>query len=279
MRILLPPSETKHPGGGKSSLALDEFRETALNDARVQVLTALQVLSADRETALRVLKLSEKQSKLLETNDTLFSAPTMPAIERYTGVLFDALSVETLEGQARAWLDDAVFVQSAAFGRISATDLIPSYRLSASSLLPGLSIAGKAATLKQFWQSAHELVDARRELTTGQEFTLDLRSKDYVSLAPIDRSACVGMWVNVVSRGEDGVVRALNHFNKAAKGRLARLLAITRPTVSSATDFLDWARANQVECVQDSDEQLTVVAESVRLEAGQIDLGNTQRNS
>jgi len=48
----------------------------------------------------------------------------------------------------------------------------------------------------------------------------------------------------VVTAGEGGAVRALNHFNKHAKGELVRALAISGARISSADDFTGWADAN-----------------------------------
>ena len=47
--------------------------------------------------------------------------------------------------------------------------------------------------------------------------------------------------MRVVGAGEDGTVRALNHFNKASKGALVRTLAQARPTVRTLRGLLRWA--------------------------------------
>lgn len=279
MRILLPPSETKRLGGGKSSLTLESFREPLLNDARLTVLHALQKLSAHRSEAMRILKLSAKQASWLESNQELFTSPTMPAIERYTGVLYDALAPETLDVAARSWLDATVLVQSAAFGRIAASDRIPNYRLSASNALPHLKIAGRTTPLKKFWQHWHSLVDSADGGVVDHPFTLDLRSQDYVSLAPLPRDEGNAVWVNIVSRGEDGVVRALNHFNKAAKGSLVRLLALTQPQIADVAEFASWAKQRGIEISLVRDGEIEIVAESIRLEAGQPGSGKTRKSS
>lgn len=263
MHILLPPSETKRPGGGESALTLEHFADQRLTKARKSVLAALRRLSLKKREAMRVLKLSEKQVGYLDDNRDLLTAPTLPAIERYDGVLYDAIAIDQMDADARAWLDEHVTIQSALFGQISATDHIPAYRLSASTVLPGLKIAGKTATLKTFWQHAHD-----RTAASASDFVLDLRSKDYVALAPVTDGQ-PSVWVNVVSRAEDGTVRALNHFNKTAKGQLVRLLAETRPIVETVDDLLAWAAREHVECELDAHGQLTLVADSVSVKAGQ----------
>lgn len=265
MRILLPPSETKRSGGGKSVLTLTEFAEPELNPARDAVLTQLAALASKPRAAAKILKLSAKQLDYLEDDMHLRDSPTMPAVERYTGVLYDALDAPSLGSSQREWLNRHVQIQSSLFGRVSATDFIPTYRLSASTALPGLKIARKPCSLKNFWQSAHR--EATRA-TARKHFVLDLRSKDYVSLDPSAGTSGEVNWINIVARAEDGVVRALNHFNKAAKGRLVRRLAESQPEIESRLDFLDWASACGIEFEVESNGSILVVADSVKLEAG-----------
>lgn len=211
MLVLLPPSETKRVGG---SGALDPGAlraADALGAARERVRGALVGLSRDEEAAARALKLGAKNRGELEHNLRLGSSGVMPAIERYTGVLYDALHVGSLDAGARAWIDAHVLVQSALFGLLGAGDPIPAYRLSAGSRLPELG-----APLKRVWGEAHAALE-----WPDAGLVLDLRSKDYAALAP----APAAHVVSVVQRGDDGRVRALNHFNKAAKGDLVRRLA------------------------------------------------------
>jgi hypothetical protein len=51
------------------------------------------------------------------------------------------------------------------------------------------------------------------------------------------------VYVRVVTETDGGVVRALNHFNKHAKGALVRDLANARPRVASRAGFVRWADA------------------------------------
>jgi len=264
MRILLPPSETKRAGGDGAPLNLSGFVEPALNPFRSGVIEALQLLSKDRENAARVLKLSARQLGSIDDNEALSASPTMPAVERYTGVLYDALDAPSLQSRERRWVDQHVFIQSAAFGRIAATDLIPTYRLSASTALPGLTVGEQAVSLKTWWVRAH----AQLPELSPDKFTLDLRSQDYVALAPLLPSGN-NAWVNVAQQDEHGVVRALNHFNKTAKGQLVRLIAQTQPEISNRNDFLDWASSEDVSCTADPTGPITVLADSISLRASQ----------
>lgn len=239
MHVLLPPSETKRHGGTAAFDPEKLAHAAQLGAARLQVRCALEELCRDEEEAARVLKLGIRSRGEIAQNLALDTSGTMPAIDRYTGVLYDALGAGDLNGAARSWLDAHVSVQSALFGLIAASDAIPGYRLSAGSRLPL-----RSGTLKSVWAAAHAAIDWRR-----LGWTLDLRSKDYAALAPLP--AAQGEALAVVQRAPDGEVRALNHFNKAAKGDLVRRLARSGAQIAHADEFQAWASAEGLEVHRD----------------------------
>lgn len=249
MLILLPPSETKREGGAGTLDVSQLHAPHQLGDARGRVRAALESLcapNADEDAAAKALKLGVKNRGELARNRELGTSGVMPAIDRYTGVLYDALDAASLGAEARAWAGSAVRVQSALFGQIAALDLIPAYRLSASTRLPALK-----TTLKKLWAESHSGIESGR-------LVLDLRSKDYVALAPLRPGE--GVALNVAQRAEDGQIKALNHFNKAAKGDLVRRLATTGRSVSSLQGLLDWAAAEELDLTL-RDGVLTLVTE------------------
>lgn len=229
MKILLPPSETKRPGGSGAALDLDALALPELRAQREAVVDALVQLAADPDRSQRVLKLSARQLGDIEANRMLRSAPTMPAVDRYTGVLFDALDAPGLDAAARRWLGQHVLIHSAPFGPIGALDPIPAYRLAAGTSLPGIP------PLRRHW------AEATGAALSDLGFVLDLRSEAYVALGPIP-AATPAAYVRVVT--EAG--RALNHFNKKAKGELVRALAQSRPRGRTMQALLAWAREHGV---------------------------------
>jgi cytoplasmic iron level regulating protein YaaA (DUF328/UPF0246 family) len=224
MKILLPPSETKRQGGTGRPLRLDALALPTLTPQRADVVDALVELSADPEKARRVLKLSERQAGDVEHNRMLRTAPTMAAIDRYTGVLYDALDAGSLDSAARRWLGAHVLIHSAPFGPIGALDGIPAYRLAAGTSLPGIR------PLKRHW------AEATSAALSDSGFVLDLRSESYVALGPV-AGVVPSAYVRVVT--EKG--RALNHFNKKSKGEFVRALATTRPRARTADALIAWA--------------------------------------
>lgn len=241
MHILLPPSETKRPGGAVAANRSALSHEAALGAARAQIRSALDDLMRDHDVAAAALKLGVRSRDELLHNTRLDAGECLPAIERYTGVLFDALDVETLDAAARDWLNTHVSVQSALFGLVSAATPISAYRLSGSTRLPALP-----APLKTVWSDAHRAID-----WSALGWVLDLRSKDYVALAPL--TSAEGAFVEVMQRDADGTVRSLNHFNKAAKGRLVRRLAQQQPHIANAEQMCDWARTQRIEAEVSAD--------------------------
>lgn len=219
MLFLLPPSETKRIGGTQPSIAQVSQTFGALSSQRAELIDRLVKLSANKKKASKILKLSEKMLAELDHNVDLWNAPTMPALQRYDGTLYDAIDYESLSEAAQERAREVILIQSALFGLISAADRIPKYRLSATTVLEKFS-------LREHWSNAHQAVFARLAKSAP---LIDLRSKSYAELAPIPREI-EHYWVDVVTIESDGSARALNHFNKKSKGLLVRaILDANRP--------------------------------------------------
>ncbi|WP_216208672.1 peroxide stress protein YaaA [Amycolatopsis aidingensis] len=222
MLVLLPPSETKAPGGDGPPLDLDALSFSALNPVRAKLADALVDLATDVPASLRALKLSERQRDEVTRNAELWSAPTLPALRRYTGVLYDALDVPGLRRAELAKAGRRLAVASALFGVLRGTDRIPAYRLSGGSALPAVGPLGG------FWRPVLEPV-----LAAEPGLVVDLRSGPYAALARVPGAVTV----RVVSTDAQGRRTTVSHHNKAYKGRLARVLA-TLPREPSTVDSL-----------------------------------------
>jgi cytoplasmic iron level regulating protein YaaA (DUF328/UPF0246 family) len=208
--VLLPPSETKSPGGEGPPLDLAALTAPELTPVRTELAEALVKLADDVPASRAALDLSPKQDDEIARNAELWTSPTRPALERYTGVLYDALDVGSMTRAQRARAARRLAVGSALFGLVAGDDPIPAYRLSAGSALPGLP------TLRALWKPALSPV-----LAGVPGLVVDLRSGSYAALAPVAGAVTV----QVLSERPDGARSVVSHFNKAHKGRLARLLA------------------------------------------------------
>jgi cytoplasmic iron level regulating protein YaaA (DUF328/UPF0246 family) len=242
--VLLPPSETKHPDGGGPALDLGSLSTPELTPVRAQLVDALVRLAADVPAARTALGVSAAKDVEIARNAALTTSPTMPAIERYTGVLYDALDIRSLTRAQRRRAAGRLAVVSALFGVVRGDDAIPAYRLSAGSSLPGLP------SLRSLWKPALAPV-----LGATGELVVDLRSGAYADLAPVPEAVTV----QVLSQRPDGTRAVVSHFNKAHKGRLARLLATTTAEPDTPVRLRALLRRAGLHVEQSGDRQLTLV--------------------
>ena len=248
MLVLLPPSETKREGGDPGSrLELEHLAFPELTAERRTVVRAVADLAQDAEAAARALKLGPRQAAEVERNRVVESSPTMPALLRYTGVLYDPIDAASLDAAQLAFAGRHVAVHSALFGPVSATDPIPAYRLSHDSRVPGVRM------------KAHWAASVRAVLADVPGLVLDLRSEGYAALGPRPGHEDAAV-VRVVARGEDGAVRALNHFNKKAKGELVSALVRGGRDLGSVAELLDWAEGAGIELTRGAPGELVLVA-------------------
>ncbi|WP_306362386.1 peroxide stress protein YaaA [Nocardia sp. CC227C] len=226
MLVLLPPSETKSDGGSGGPLDLDALSLPQLTKVRDRLCTELTALAADPDAARAALGLGKGADAEIARNAALRSSPTRPALDRYTGVLYDALDAASFTKAQRAKAQARVGIGSALFGVVRAGDPIPAYRLSGGSKLPGLP------TLQSVWKEV--LPRALREETDG-ELVVDLRSGTYQQLGRVPGAVTA----TVLTERPDGSRTVVSHFNKHHKGLLARALVLTR---AEPTDVRGLAR-------------------------------------
>ncbi|CAN5816244.1 peroxide stress protein YaaA [soil metagenome] len=234
--VLLPPSETKRGGGDGAPLDLDALSFPTLSPLRTELVDEVVALAADVPASRRALKIAASLDGEIERNAALRRAPTLPAITRYTGVLYDALDFATLSGAAAARARTRLVVGSALFGLLRADDAVPAYRLSAASALP------TGGTLAARWQP---LLVPELTRVAADELIVDLRSGSYMSLGRVPGA----VRVDVVNERPDGTRTVVSHFNKSHKGRLARVLAGSRsePTDAAAVATIARRAGFQVE--------------------------------
>jgi uncharacterized protein len=224
--VLLPPSETKADGGDDSPLDLDRLSFPDLNPIRRKLADTLVELAADVPASITALGLSPNQATEVTRNAALWTTPTMPALRRYTGVLYDALDAKSFTRAALSKANARLAVASALFGVVRAADPIPAYRCSGGSTLPG------TGTLAALWRPTLEPA-----LTTVDDLIVDLRSGTYATLARLPNATVVRVVTEVGGRRTP-----VSHFNKAHKGRLARALATARTEPTTVTGLIRIAR-------------------------------------
>ncbi|MFI6960893.1 peroxide stress protein YaaA [Streptomyces sp. NPDC050149] len=227
MLVLLPPSEGKAASGRGAPLKPESLSLPGLAGARAAVLDGLvELCAADEEKARVVLGLSEGLRGEVAKNLELRTAGARPAGELYTGVLYDALDLASLDTAARRRAGKSLLVFSGLWGAVRVGDRIPPYRCAMGVKLPGLGALGA------FWREP--MAEVMPE-AAGDGLVLDLRSSAYVAAwkpkgAVAERTASVRV---LHSQLVNGVEKrsVVSHFNKATKGRMVRdlLQAGARP--------------------------------------------------
>jgi len=230
--ILLPPSEGKAPGGdgpawSRGSMAVD------LDRSRTKVMTALVAAmrgsEAERSRVLGVKGAALAAATAADRSVRL--SPTMPAIERYTGVLYDALDHRSLPPAARRRLGSSVLIVSGLWGLVAPRDPIPDYKLKMGAQLPGLG------RLSAWWREA--LTAALIERAQGR-LVWDLLPNEHAA-AWTPPGTLPRVTVRFLESTKDGS-RTVSHANKALKGELVRHLVTTPSTTPD--DLRSWRPAS-----------------------------------
>lgn len=214
MRVLLPPSEAKRPGGRGRPLSA-RAPHPLLGDARAEVRAALAVLLAGpRAAAAEALLLPPATvADALAANAAIDRCPTVPALRRYAGVVYDGLAAAALDDGELRVAARTLLIFSGLLGVVRGDEPVPDYRVPAKAVLPGLGVAGT------FWRPV--LTGALPQLV-GSGLIVDLRSSDYAAMwRPRGELGARTVAVRVLSPLPNGGLGVVSYPSKFAKGRLA----------------------------------------------------------
>ncbi len=206
--LLLPPSEGKAQGGSNRRTGWAPDAGTfgsRLGQRRLDVVEALASAGGGDEKLLGVK--GEHLLRAQSANRSLIGARTVPAWQRYTGVVWDHLDPATLSPAARR----QILVVSGLLGLVRADDPIPDYRLKMGANLRPL---GKLST---WWRSD---LSAELQQAARRRFVVDLLPQEHRAALDLDGLGGVSLTL-VDPTGKPG-----GHFAKAAKGELARAILL-----------------------------------------------------
>jgi len=218
--ILLPPSEGKATGGEGGPWESVDQSFPGLADPRREVVNALvEAMRGSPEARSKLLGVkAAKAEEATAVNLVVATAPTMPAIDRYTGVLYDALDYPSLPAKVRRGVDRQVVVFSGLWGLVRPTDPIPDYKLKMGASLPGL---GKPA---HFWKPLISDAMADAMAASRTDMVWDLLPNEHTAAwdpSVAGRRIRVRFLDDVVKNGERALV-TVSHWNKLLKGALVR---------------------------------------------------------
>jgi len=214
--ILLPPSEGKASGGdGPRWADADQSFPDLLDQRRAVIRALVEAMGLPTEARSKLLGVKGANAdEATATNLVVDSAATRPAIQRYTGVLYDALDYPSLPAKVRRGVDRQVIIFSGLWGAVRPTDPIPDYKLKMGAMLPGL---GRPA---RFWKQA--LTAALADAASGTVWDL-LPNEHSAAWNPAiaGRRIRVRFLDDVEKDGERTLV-TVSHWNKLLKGALVR---------------------------------------------------------
>lgn len=206
--MLLPPSEGKADGGTSRRWEPDSGAFGALAARRTSIVDALEAAGGGDRKLLGVK--GDHLDRARTANASLDGSPSLPAWERYTGVVWDHLDPATIRPADRR----RIVVVSGLLGLARGDDRTPDYRLKMGANLAPL---GKVSTWWRADLSAALNRYARGRTAKQPRVIVDLLPQEHRA-AWIPDARVSGVSIEFVDpTGKPG-----GHFAKAAKGDLAR---------------------------------------------------------
>ena len=215
MLILLPPSESKNPPPKRGKpVDLGALSFPALTALRAQVLDALIATSAQPD-ALTRLGVGASTADEVERNTRLDDLPARPALQVYSGVLYNALGAATLSAAAKRRAATRLVIVSALLGAVRPSDRIPAYRLNICADLLGVG------PLEPAWREV--LGPVLAEAAGPRGMIVDCRSSSYQAAGMPTGLGDRTVAVRVVRESAD-VRSVVSHMAKHTRGEVARYL-------------------------------------------------------
>ena len=202
MKILIPPSE------GKTKLKSTGpiFSETNFRFEREvgQIIRLLELI--DNEDLKSIYGTSQEKSELFHRqNEDIFKSKCAPAIERYTGVVYEHLKWETLKDTAKEYMEKHVLIFSGLFGMTTPLTMIPNYKLKMNVL-----------SLQYHWN--HTLT----KILDEEKIIFDLLPQVYRKAYTPNKNNVIQIEFKVENKGKK---TSAGHYGKAVKGKFIRFLA------------------------------------------------------
>ena len=211
MKILIPPSE------GKAKVKSSDiyFKNTNFKFAKYtqQIVDSLNLIENEDLTSVYGTS-QEKAIMFHRQNQDVFNSKCVPAIDRYTGVVYNHIDWQTLNAKSKKYMNNHIIIFSGLFGLLAPDTLIPDYKLKMNVL-----------SLKNLWSPiiSNYLKD--------EEIIFDLLPQVHrKAYTPNKNTIKVDFLVR-----HKGKTSAAGHFGNAVKGQFIRFLA--QNNVKSIKEF------------------------------------------
>jgi len=201
MKVLIPPSE------GKAKVKPQEvtFDKTNFIFKKEvnQVIRLLELI--DNEDLKSIYGTSQEKAEMFHRqNEDVFHSRCVPAIERYTGVVYEHLDWNSLSKTGQKYMNDNILIFSGLFGMTSPSTLIPDYKLKMNVL-----------SLQYHWNPI------LTKALESEELIFDLLPQVYRKAYSPNKNVIKIEFV-VENKGKK---TSAGHYGKAVKGKFIRYLA------------------------------------------------------
>jgi Uncharacterized protein conserved in bacteria len=163
----------------------------------------------DGANAQKTLGLGKKSAAEAALNMNLSDAPCAPAIDLYSGVLYDHLDHSTLTAPEQQRMNAFTWIFSGLFGIVRPADFIPNHRLAINTKLPPLGNMGT------WWRT--KLREKLPDL--AKETIIDCRSGGYRSMYPAQEANVIEI---TAEEDRPGGRKVVTHAVKKWRGMTAR---------------------------------------------------------
>jgi cytoplasmic iron level regulating protein YaaA (DUF328/UPF0246 family) len=213
-KILLPPSEGKLSGGNEQYFEIKNNHSFAiLEKNRVFLLQNLldfisHANDSDLEKLFSVKNNFEQITAFFQDFDNKL---TLPAINRYSGVMFNAIDYPSLNEEQKNNANQSILFIDALFGLLQPQDLIPNYKL---------SISAKFADFKidNYWKK--NLKEILEEELQGK-IILDILPQAHRKAIAISNKNCYLINFFEIKNGK---AKNAGHISKKLKGEFIRYI-------------------------------------------------------
>ena len=214
MKILIPPSEGKAKVQPSNVL----FKDTnfKFSEYTQQIVDYLGLIEYEDLTSVYGTS-QEKAMMFHRQNQDIFNSRCVPAIKRYTGVVYNHIDWHSLSKKAQKYMNEHILIFSGLFGLLTPDTPIPDYKLKMNVL-----------SLKRLWGpiiSKH---------LSKEELIFDLLPQVHRKAYSSNKNT---IQVDFLVKNK-GKTTAAGHFGKSVKGEFIRFLANNQ--VKSIKEFSDF---------------------------------------
>jgi len=202
MKILIPPSE----GKAKTKSTTTLFADTKFKFEReVNQVVRLLELIGDEDLRSVYGTSTEKALMFHRQNQDIFNSPCAPAIERYTGVVYEHIDWQSLSEAAKDYMEKHILIFSGLFGLLTPKTLIPDYKLKMNVL-----------SLQHHWNPV------LTEELNKEKMIIDLLPQVHRKAYKPNKETVIFVDFLILNKGKKS---AAGHFGKAVKGEFIRYIA------------------------------------------------------